>query len=190
MAIFSTKGHHACEDRAPGDHKKAPFYCNSGHAFLGRGYYFWEDDLPYAKYWGGLRYKSNGKEYLVIEAPLQCDYQYFFDLVGVKAHVNFLVDVKKHLAQRKPELHGWPIGRVIEFLKRASLDKTGMFFGQFNYIMLRCNDSTKQPRQGLLFASNQPNIFEANPIYIVCVVDKRCIISANQTLVHKSKKGP
>lgn len=190
ISTFRTTGHHACGDRSPGDDKKAPFFCGHGQAYLGRGYYFWEDNLGYAMEWGGTRYKDNGKEYLVIEAMLECETDDFFDLVGVMAHIKFIVKVRDELARKKPALGGWPIGRIIEYLKQANLDSAGPFYGLFSYGMLRCSDLIKRPRQILLFSSNQPSYLEGNPIYIICVTDKKYIVSGSQKLVHKSRKGP
>jgi hypothetical protein len=187
---FDTVGQHTCEDRRPGDEAKAPFMCLDVNAFLGRGYYFWEDNLQLAKHWGGERYHKKGKAYLVGETPISCDWNDFFDLVGNRQHQKFLVSIMNMLVSKRQALHGWPIGRIIEFLKGANTDPEGQYFGKFTYKVFRAvDDSFRVFEKDTAFAETQHNYVNLNPCYIICVIDQKGIILHPLTIVHRSKKG-
>jgi hypothetical protein len=184
---FETIGHHTFENRGQNDERHAPYKCSDTNAFLGRGYYFWEDNLPFAKHWGGVWYIQIGKKYFIGEFTISCDISSFFDLVGNRSHQKFIRETAKILARKRPGLSSWPVGKIIEFLKAASKDPDDYFFEKFNYLVIRAaDDSALKTSEKIKFAGNKENSADLNPCYIVCVVDKNEILSSPIKIVHAS----
>lgn len=185
---FETIGHHTCEDRLPEDENRAPFLCTDTNSFLGKGYYFWEENIPMGKHWGSVWYMALGKEYLVCEFAIQCDFHELFDLVGNRRHQHFLASVRKKLAGKRPEKYKWPIGKLLELLRRSNTI-AGPFEGQFSYKLIRAVDNSfAKMSQETLFSETRENFIDLNPCYIICVTDKKGIILELNGVVHKSKK--
>lgn len=194
---FTTICQHTFEDRLPGDENKAPFHCLDTNSFVGRGFYFWDDNLQVAKYWGGLRYHNKGLPYLVGEAPFECDWNDFFDLVGSRRHQKFLLDVRRTLAGRRPQRTSWPIGNLIEFLKASNIDPECEYFNKFNFKAIRAvDDSFSLPKDQIelmkeltQFAGDTGNYTYLNPCYLICVISKKDISLKQLTVVHSSKQA-
>jgi hypothetical protein len=184
---FTTIGHQTFENRGGEDVKHAPYKCSDVNAFLGRGYYFWEDNLPFAKHWGGIWYINLGKKYFVGEFTIKCEIDSFFDLVGNRTHQKTLRETAKLLAKRRAGLSAWPIGKIIEFLKAASKDPDDIFFEKFDYLVIRAADDTAQKTsEKYKFADNKYNSADLNPCYIICVLVKNEILSSEIAVVHTS----
>lgn len=62
-----------------------PILCEREDACLGPGYYFWVNDLEYAKKWGKRRYKGS---YAVYKSTYDAHSNQYFDLAGDPEHVN------------------------------------------------------------------------------------------------------
>ena len=187
---FETIGHHTFEDRGKDDAKNAPYKCTDINAFLGRGYYYWEDNLQLAKYWGGLRYIDHGKHYFIGQSFISSDGNGFFDLIGNRKHQTYLYEVSKMLAQKRPEKGTWPIGRVIGFLKASSIDPDGEFYDKFKFKLIRAVDgSLLKFKKNAKFATTQQNFTDLNPSYIICVTEKKGILLEPILIVYTSKPG-
>ena len=187
LITFETIGHHTFENRRGDDIINAPYKCDDTKAFLGRGYYFWEDNLPFAKHWGGRWYHEKGKKYFVGEALIECDHAEFFDLIGSRSDQNFLREAAKLIAQKNSKLSAWPIGRIIEVLKAANLDPDGVFYQKFNFKVLRAADNAStQLAKPVKFTVGLPNYTDLYPCYIICVTFIKGIISTPLKLVHSS----
>ena len=187
--IFTTIGHHTFENRGGQDNNKhAPYKCNDINAFLGKGYYFWEDNLAFAKHWGGIWYNNkNRKKYFVGEFTITCGLASFFDLVGNRNHQKIIRETAKLLAKRRAGLSAWPIGKIIEFLKAASKDPDDIFFEKFNYLVIRAADDTAlKTSEQHKFADSKLNSADLNPCYIICVLVKNEILSSEIKVVHTS----
>jgi len=187
---FETIGHHTFENRGhQNDVQNAPYRCVDSNAFLGRGYYFWDDNLPFAKHWGGKWYIERQKKYYIAETIIQCHKEDFFDLVGERKHQKLLRDTAKSLATKRPSLSGWPIGKIIEFLKAASLDPDSPFYQKFTFKVIRAADdaSLKLSQTQVFSDENAFSYMDLNPCYIICVTFIKGIISTPIKVVHASK---
>ena len=184
---FETIGHHTFENRGQDDAKNAPYRCIDVNAFLGRGYYFWEDNLVFAKHWGGIWYVNNGKKYFIGETTIVCDQGDFFDLVGSRTHQKMVREIAKLLATKRPRLSGWPIGKIIEFLKAASKDPDDPFYEKFKYRVIRAaDDASLKLSHEHKFADDKNSYMDLNPCYIICVTFINGIISTPIKVVHAS----
>lgn len=187
---FETIGHHTFEDRGKDDAKNAPYKCTDGNAFLGRGYYYWEDNLQLAKHWGGLRYIEHGKHYFVGESPISFDRDEFFDLIGDRKHQTYLLEISKMLTKKRPEKGTWPIGKVIEFLKASNIDPDGEFYDKFKFKLIRAvDDNFLKFKKNAKFATTQQSFTDLNPCYIICVTEKKGILLEPISIVHASKQA-
>lgn len=185
---FETIGHHTFENRGQDDAENAPYRCTDVNAFLGKGYYFWEDNLVFAKHWGGVWYLKQEKEYFVGETTIKCDQGDFFDLVGSRVHQKFIRETVKLLATKRAKLSAWPIGKIIEILKAASKDPDNEFYEKFNYHVIRAaDDASLKLSQEHKFADNNNSYMDLNPCYIICVTFINGIISTPIKVVHSSK---
>lgn len=186
--LFETLGHHTFENRNANDVENAPYRCSDVNAFLGRGYYFWEDNLPFAKFWGGVWYIDYDKKYFIGETEIKCNGADFFDLVGDRHHQKFLKETARFLAAKRPRTSGWPIGKIIEFLKGASKDPDDVFFEKFEYKVIRAvDDSAVKLSQNYRFTDGNISYMDLNPCYIICVTFIKDIISTPLRVVHASK---
>jgi hypothetical protein len=187
---------HTFENRQPGDEARAPFHCTDANAYLGRGFYFWDDNLPLGKYWGGLRYHNHDLAYHVIEGPFECDRNDFFDLVGSREHQKFLIGVRIKLAGKRPNTATWPIGKIIQFVRNASKDPDHEYYKKFDFKAIRAVDvSFSLPKDQIEtamaevnFAGDSGSYTYLNPCYIICVIDKNALVLGPFTLVHSSQK--
>ncbi len=93
--MFKTIGYQTLEDRfEQGQHLEdleinGPYQARRRNAWLGTGYYFWDDDILLAKNWGPrARYGS----YVICAAQLDID-ESCFDLLGSGSHRRQLEEV-------------------------------------------------------------------------------------------------
>lgn len=196
MPEFETLGYHTYEDRKPGDEKIGPVWSQNVHSFLGRGYYFWEDDYSYAMLWGTRQYYSKGYHFFIGKAKIGCAFDAFFDLVGVKRHQTFIQEVNSEFSKRRP---GKPflLSTVIEILKRASRDTDDrIYYGKFNYKVIRALDrnpikDTKgmSVEKIIRFSEKAGGIMVMNPCYIICLLEKKDILLEPLLIVHSSRAG-
>lgn len=189
--MFETVGHHTFENRGmSSDIKNAPYPCTDKDSFLGRGYYFWEDNLAFSKHWGQLWYLNKGKQYYIGQTKIKCDRCDFFDLVGVREHQRLLCGWAELLGRKRSKLSNWTIGKIIEILKRASKDPENVFYNEFNYKVIRAaDDRLFKLSNEVRFTDGNDAFMDLNPCYIICVISINGIISTPIEMVHASKKA-
>jgi hypothetical protein len=95
--------HHTCSQKGGKEFvlANAPFLSEyipkyDKKPFLGEGYYFWEYNIDYAKYWGFKHYKNS--KYFVCEADIDIDHEtdgYYLDLAGNRKHLVGFVELLK-----------------------------------------------------------------------------------------------
>lgn len=164
-----TIGHHACSNEGGRAHilKNAPFISSipivgqkgKSFPFLGAGFYFWDNDLPQAKWWGQKQYPYN---FVVLEAHLELTTTTCYDLVGNRNH---MIDFQEKIKAFKAKFNkNWKIGQLIELLKKEDI---------FNFESIRAQDylpSRKQNKQ--YFVDGKSNFTDLEPSIIICVIRK------------------
>jgi hypothetical protein len=137
--------------------------------FVGDGYYFWEDNLDAAEWWGGVHYTLLKKEYRIFRIDLTLDYadNSFFDLVGNRQHLKLLAKLIDK-TKKKIDCDGWVLHNYIAYWKVMNSRTEGVF----PYKMIRFNDSNMNPKiQMPISLRATKNMTLLNPFYIVCVFD-------------------
>lgn len=154
------------ENNGNGSPKKYP-------PFAGDGYYFWEDNIEAADWWGFVKYQRKGKEYRVfrIDLTLRYDNQTFFDIVGNRQHLNLLkrlIDKTK----KATDCNDWKLHNFIKYFRLLEQKNPGMF----PYKMIRFNDFALNPKiQSQVFLGGFNRYALLNPFYIICVFDKEIL---------------
>ena len=166
MTSFTTTVHHtANKERIADIVKNAPFKTNDKFAYLGPGYYLWDNHLELAKYWGELHYRNN---YAIIEGKLEITKAEFLDLVGDRADMIYflkLIDLIPIQQRRDNYNMAALIGILQEFNEKAPGKK------YFNFTAIRAVDIVKNRYSGfyIQFTPDKPGTTILNPRIIICI---------------------
>ncbi len=113
----------------------APFLSMGQLAFLGKGYYFWEDNVDLAHWWGDVHCNS---EYVICEGSIHVDEDKFLDIVGNTRHHRYLRDMKARFKNefiREFETEDVPLATLIEYLIKQN--SKPQLKGIFPFIVLK-----------------------------------------------------
>lgn len=115
-----------------------PFKCEKDNAWLGHGYYFWEDSLRPAKYWGKKFHDDN---YIICRGFCDINEDNCFYLVGCVKHNEFLEEALRQIQDMGELTSGITIPHVIDFLVKngqfpfyASRAQTDKSFSRDQYL--------------------------------------------------------
>ncbi|MFK7908918.1 MAG: hypothetical protein AB8B69_27565 [Chitinophagales bacterium] len=161
-------GHHTCSKQGTIEEikKNGAFLSThiegdtSQHKFLGTGYYFWDNNIGMAHSHGQKNYK---RKYHIFEATLEINDHSFLDLAGNRIDMIRFQEIMSRLREIE-ETKNWGIAHFIEFLKRKNL---------FPYRAIRAIDTSIDPKEIIKFIANRRNFINLNPIFIVCLIDKK-----------------
>jgi|GEM_PF-625937 len=106
-----------------------PFKCVQDNAWLGHGYYFWEESLKPAKYWG-MKFKDD--KYIVCKGLCEINEDNCFYLVGSVKHNELLEFALRQIQDMDELTTDVTIPRVITYL---------MDCGQFPFYACRAETS-------------------------------------------------
>lgn len=126
--MFKTIGHHTISDTKNPDKIEAsgPFKAE-GRPYLGEGYYFWDNHIELAHWWG---YEHYSNSYMICESKIEASQEDFFDLVGSREDQIYLIHVRE-----KFNLGSRPLGAIIDFLRElAAHDETKRKVFPFNVV--------------------------------------------------------
>lgn len=143
--------------------------------FAGDGYYFWEDNLSAADWWGNVQYLKKEKGYRVfrIDIRLKYDDGSFFDLVGNIQHMKILKALIERIKKQQVDSHNWKMHNYLTYFRLLEKEKNGIF----PYKMLRFNDSKINEKiQEPLYMSGNNNRVLLNPFYIICVFNREDLL--------------
>ena len=136
------------------------------NSFLGRGYYFWDNHIELAKFWGKIR--CNNK-FIICEGELKIEKKDFLDLVGSRSDQIHFLNLVSTLNMKKQS-----IGKTIEALKALEKEEKGIF----PYKAIRVMDNLQKrkfPQTQYKFSSKE-NYSILAPMYIICLLDKNKLI--------------
>lgn len=137
--------------------------------FAGDGYYFWEDNLDAAEWWGLVHYAKKGSQFRIfrIDMTLKYDDNSFFDLIGSRQHLRLLAQLIRK-TKMAINCQGWTLQNFITYFRLLESRQKGLF----PYKMIRFNDFSLNPKmQNPLSLSNYHHIALMNPFYIICVFE-------------------
>lgn len=135
---MKTIGHHTTSGE--GDlfevRDKAPFISSGGPMdWMGKGYYFWDNDDEAAHYWGKSHYKNN---YYIFKSELELNSIDFFDLVGNREHMIFMTKAFQRFSKFKKPEERWSLRKMFDLLR--DLNTKPNTLGIFPYKVARCID--------------------------------------------------
>lgn len=134
------------------------------NAYLGYGYYFWDDHFEIAQWWGMVHCSDN---YFICEGELNVDFDSFFDLVGSRKNQKFIREAANDLG-----LSDSPLGKLIEILK--DLEKRPDYKGIFPYKVIRAVDETlgSYNQDFIKFVEGKKGKTSLSPQIIICLIEK------------------
>ena len=91
-----------------------PYQCVRENAWLSSGYYFWEESIESAKYWGE---RCCNDSYIVTKALYDITDENFFDLLGNVKHVKEFADVVKKMIDNGYLKRTSTVGHVLKFMR-------------------------------------------------------------------------
>lgn len=105
LTIFQTVRYEPSDDKVIA---VAPIYCtnNDGYDWLGEGYYFWEEAIELARWWGDCHYKKREQGYIILESEFTCPDENFLDLLNpiqlsnIRGVVKLLRETKEFESER------------------------------------------------------------------------------------------
>ena len=171
---MKTTVHHTCRKEGTKENilQNAPFKAEYNEneqklQFLGSGYYFWDNNIEMARFWGKKHYQS---DYYIIEATLELKKSYFLDLVGNREHMIYFMKLKETFKKFGFDREKWSMGHFIEFLKKLELDEKK---GVFPFKIIRALDYSPNTKYSdkVNFVGNKKNYTLLNPRIIICLIE-------------------
>ena len=161
--------------------ENGPFPCIWENTWLGDGYYFWEEFIELAHWWGVNH--RNGS-YIICEA--ECDFNNkCLDLVGDMSHVRLCRDAISIMKKQGKINHQTTVSRVLRFMKGE--------FKSFSFEAIRIyginsispNESKSSDySQRLKFEINKPQYFDTLPAVQLCLFSKNSLNLRNYKIVY------
>ncbi len=188
---METIGHHTCLNTEDVDkiEQEGPFKATHDsktgkYQFLGTGYYFWDNNIEAAKFWGETHYKGN---YLVFKADLIIPKEKFLDLVGSRENMIYLQELMVRFKSQNKNSEHWELGKFIEFMKEVA-NKPG-FKNVFPYTVFRAidNNAVIKKEYKYLFVAGKHSYINLNPRLIICLVEKSSLVLKNFCVVYPEK---
>lgn len=91
-----------------------PFPCKWENTWLGNGFYFWQEFIELAHWWGKTHRKGS---YIICEAECDFDEMKCLDLVGEMKHVRMFREIIEIMRQNHKITPTTTVSRVINFMK-------------------------------------------------------------------------
>lgn len=165
-------GHEYCE-------KNAPFlseFTDDNRPFLGSGFYFWEYNEDYAKYWGKQHYRN---DFFVLEAVVNVNHEeegFYLDLAGNREHmVNFVNLLKTFNLIHEEGTEGIDLSYIIQYLRDLAEKEEDDEI--FPFKVIRALDYKNNDNFGIKIDFNQitSSFTMLNPRIILAYQNKRDI---------------
>lgn len=161
--------------------ENGPFTCRWENTWLGDGYYFWQEFIELAHWWGENH--RNG-EYIICQA--ECDFdERCLDLVGNMEHVRTFRDSLKIMQTRGKADTNTTVSRVLRFMQGE--------FASFNYEAIRVyginsispnQHKSKDYSQRLAFEVDKQHYFDFLPAVQICFFTKTALNLRNYQIVY------
>lgn len=167
--MFQTIGHHTCRKGQKAYlEQHAPFKSCSkteGETYLGDGYYFWDNNIGKAHWWGKTHYQNQG--YNILEYDLNIEDDKFLDLVGSREDLIRFKRLFEKFKEKSPQKA--TISQCICFYRKMEARMPGTF----PYIAIRvCDIHDKRHQAPATFSAEKKGELLLDPCYIICLYDK------------------
>lgn len=146
-----------------------PFPCSRSNAWLGNGYYFWDDEIIMASNWA--RQAGYNSNYIICQSSYDYDNHNYLDLVSHPKHLKLFRDFYSVLKEKLPNKK-IKVPKLIEFVK-------GELGRDFNYKAIRARSEWQDHNFIVDFPTppNRPAQLNLHPQIQICVIDKSFLIS-------------
>ena len=160
--------HHTCGQEGGEEYvlANAPFYAKDfaqerKYQFLGAGYYFWDDDIEQAHYWGKVHYNNN---YYIIVFDCNIDEEFLLDLNTREGQKTFF-EMQKALQEvisitnKSVNVEDWALSKVLKLIYNSGIN--------FAYKVIKVKDeiASKKRQQKVLFTSSKENFTYLGGVY-------------------------
>ena len=171
--------YHTVEDRNNPDHieQETPFLCSHQGAWLGKGYYLWEQFIENAHWWGTQAYKKNGA-YVIVQFEGDSPQEgRCFDLLGNMEHLSEFRDAHKYLKDKNLQTKPITVSKVIEFIrKNTDFDN--------RYDSIRAKDNSPKNKDVVGFQENKYPYMELLPHIQLCLFSKSSLNLSKGKIVY------
>jgi len=153
------------------------------YQFLGTGYYFWDNNIELAKWWGKTRLKDG---YFIVQMDFNLTSETCFDLVGNREHQIYLIETLKDLEFNKGmKRDNWTICQCINYLKELeNVSKTNLIFP---YFLIRAVDLTNHKadknQYKIKFSTEKDNYSLLSPRIIICATNTERLLMDSKKIV-------
>ncbi len=181
--MFKTIVHHTLRDDENPEYieANAPFPVQAlKNAYLGGGYYFWDDHIELAHWWGQTHCQDS---YIICQGDFEISNMDFCDLLGSRQDQIYFQECINRL-----KVNHLPIGAIVELLKGLNTHPAQR--GIFPYKAIRAVDmqaNTTFSQTFYKYAGNRPGITTFNPKVIICLIKKDAAILRNFKITHPHK---
>lgn len=170
------------EDRSNIDEieRIGPFKCRRDDAWLGEGYYYWDNFISHAHWWGEVSYKYRNKDYVICQSNIDFSQINIYDLDDTVVLQEFN-EITKALRKAYPNKN-ITVPVVIEHLKRNIKD-----FQKYHVIKARGNNAAKYNRPTtyrLNFNTNNEAYLDLRPQIQLCFLSKAIIGDNNFKVIY------
>lgn len=191
---MKTIGHHTCRKDGGREYvqQAAPFQSKYDekddlYPFLGTGYYFWDNNLEYARWWGIDQKKRFPTGYFVVEAELNLAKGIFLDLVGSMDSIYWFRRLMARLKTSRPEVKDWSVASFIEFAKKLNrVDNQAFPFKVIRAVDHSRNHNPKKNKWLLRFVKKKQEYTNLDPRLVICLLEKDNVILQNKVVVVES----
>ena len=169
----------AVDGKRPEGNASGPIFCDDSEAWLGSGYYFWDDSFESALWWGKNHYFG----YFFVNLYYY-DYHSdeFLDLVGNTEHRRYIKKRFDSLVSRRNDQY--TIGELIEILKQKDPD--------FSFLAVRALPiPSNVPRFHKFFYDKEGVFyFDANEKIQMCVIDLTFLLNGEYIMIYPETNNP
>lgn len=154
-----------------------PYDCNKTNAWLHNGYYFWEEFIEPAHYWGKTSY---GKNYIITKGDCLIFPEQLFDLVGNLSHIRAIRETVLILKKEGLLTDKTTVAHIIDFLIKTNV---------FDFIATRANTTEafrSYKTTGLQYDINKDIVLTMEPAVQICIYDLKKALFSNFQIVFQS----
>lgn len=156
-----------------------PILCMDDEAWLGSGYYFWDNSLESAEWWGKEHYHSN---FFINRSYYDYHSDEYLDLVGNTKHRKYIKNRYDILVRRRHDTY--TVGELIEILKQKDPD--------FPFLAVRALPipSNVDSKQKIFYDQNNEFYFDANEKIQMCVIELSFLLNGEYRMIYPETSDP
>lgn len=139
-----------------------PIIGTNPNNYFGKGYYFWDNNLKHAKWWGRKQYNN---KYYIFEAVVDFDLNRMFDVTDRNC-ISFLKEVSDEFLDGDIDLSDFCLGSILTLFFEEEA-KTGAVL--FPYLYAKGIDMNNDYSSQMNYSSTTKSYFLLNPTTFFCI---------------------